>query len=247
MAGFGLAASLAAPANALLAAETGPVRIAFVGDSMADGLWGAFFRRLGKDKCLAERVKLVRKTKNGAGLARGDLFDWPAEIQTMVKEDGTDLFVGSFGINDRQAIVDESKARIEYGTPEFDPQYQTLAEALIRSATIGGASIVVLGLPVMLDKAVDADARDKNRMFSEAVAKVDSPLATFARPWRSGAGEDEYKPFLPNANNQIIQFRAADGVHFTQHGYDSVLDYFFPRIAESLKARGRDIMSDCSK
>ena len=163
---FGLAASLAPPADMARAAETAPVRIAFVGDSMADGLWGAFFRRLGKDKCLAERVKLIRKTKNGAGLARRDLIDWPTEIAAMAK-DGTDLFVGSFGINDRQAIVDESKARIEYGTPEFDPQYQAIAEAALRAATAGGASIMLLGLPVMLDPAVDADAKDKNRLFAE--------------------------------------------------------------------------------
>lgn len=224
-----------------------PVHVAFIGDSMADGLWGAFFRRLGKDKCLAERVKLIRKTKNGAGLARGDLYDWPAEVQAMAKSEGIDLFVGSFGINDRQAIVDESKARIEYGTPEFDPKYQADAEALIRAAVSSGASIVLLGLPVMLDPALDADAKDKNRMFSDAVAKVGSPLAIFARPWSSRPGEDEYKPYLPNSNNQLVQFRAPDGIHFTQHGYDAVLDYFFPLIMDSLKSRGRDILSECPK
>jgi uncharacterized protein len=240
------AAFLTIPADRS-AAATAPVRIAFIGDSMADGLWGAFFRRLGKDKCLAEKVKLIRKTKNGAGLARGDLYDWPEEVEAMVKDEGTDLFVGSFGINDRQAIVDESKARIEYGTPEFDPKYQADAEALLRAAVSGGASIILLGLPVMLDPAVDADAKDKNRMFSAAVAKVGSPLATFAKPWSSRPGEDEYKPYLPDANNQLIQFRAADGIHFTQRGYDSVMDHFFPEIMESLKSRGSDVLSDCPK
>ena len=243
---FGLAASLAPLADMARAAETAPVRIAFVGDSMGDGLWGAFFRRLGKDKCLAERIKLIRKTKNGAGLARRDLIDWPTEVAAMAK-DGTDLFIGSFGINDRQAIVDESKARIEYGTPEFDPQYQAIAEAVLRAAADGGASIMLLGLPVMLDPAVDADARDKNRMFSDAVAKVASPRATYAKPWSSRPGEDEYKPYLPNANNQMIQFRAADGIHFTQHGYDSVMDYFYPQVLDSLKARGHDLSADCPK
>ncbi len=106
---------------------------------------------------------------------------------------------------------------------------------------------MLLGLPVMLDPALDADAKQKNRLFSDAVAKVASPLATYLKPWSSRPGDDEYKPYLPNANNQMIQFRAADGIHFTQHGYDSVMDYFFPRIMDSLKFRGRDILSDCSK
>ena len=244
---FGLAAFLAISANFSLAAETAPVRIAFIGDSMADGLWGAFFRRLGKDKCLADRVKLIRKAKNGTGLARRDQVDWPSEVDAMAKDSAADLFVGSFGINDRQAIVDESKARIEYGAPEFDNQYRANAEALVRAATARGASIVLLGLPVMLDPAVDADAKEKNRLFSDAVAKIASPLAAYVKPWSSRPGDDEYKPYLPNANNQLIQFRAADGIHFTQRGYDSVMDYFFPSIVDSLKSRGRDILGDCSK
>ncbi len=241
-----LALSLGVSADFAVASETGPVRIAFVGDSMADGLWGALFRRLGKDKCLADNVKLIRKAKNGTGLARLDQLNWASEVGAMAKDGSTDLFVGSFGINDRQAIVDESKARIEYGAPEFDNQYQANAESLVRNAVAGGASIMLLGLPVMLDPAAESDAKTKNRLFAAAVAKVASPLAVYVPPWSSRPGDDEYKPYLPNASNQMIQFRAADGVHFTQHGYDSIMDYFFPRIMDSLKLRGRDVLSACS-
>ena len=79
---FGVSMAVRAAAAALwissfaatpaLAQAPAPVTVAFVGDSMADGLWGAMFRRLGKDKCLAERVKLIRKAKNGTGLTRLD-------------------------------------------------------------------------------------------------------------------------------------------------------------------------------
>jgi hypothetical protein len=243
--GFAICLGLRAPAA--MASEIVPVHIAFVGDSMADGLWGALFRRLGKDKCLADRVKLIRKAKNGTGLTRLDQFNWVAEVGAMAKESAADLYVGSFGINDRQAIVDPSKARTEYDGPDFDSRYQSFAEDLIRNAVAGGASIIVVGLPVMLDPAANADARDKNRLFAAAVAAVASPLATYAKPWSSRPGEDEYKPYLPNANNQIVQFRANDGVHFTTTGYDQVMDYFYPFIMDSLKLRGRDILSECSK
>jgi uncharacterized protein len=230
-----------------MTAETAPVHIAFVGDSMADGLWGALFRRLGKDKCLADRIKLIRKAKNGTGLTRLDQFNWVAEVGVMAKDANVDLFVGSFGINDRQAIVDTTKARTEYDTPEFNTKYQSLAEDLVRNAISSGGSIVVAGLPVMLDPAANADAKDKNRIFAAAVAAVASPLATYVKPWSSRPGDDEFKPYLPNANNQVVQFRANDGVHFTTTGYDQVMDYFYPSIMNSLKLRGRDILSDCSK
>ena len=58
--------------DAAVAQDGAAVHIAFVGDSMADGLWGALFRRLGKDKCLADKVKLLRRAKNGTGLTRLD-------------------------------------------------------------------------------------------------------------------------------------------------------------------------------
>ena len=244
---FLLALGLALPAANAVGSDSGPARIAFVGDSMADGLWGALFRRLGKDKCLADKVKLIRQAKNGTGLARLDHFNWVTEISGMASETGADLFVGSFGINDRQSIVDAAKARTEYGTPEFDTRYQAITEDLIRNATARGASVMLLGLPVMLDPAANADARTKNRLFSAAVANVGSRRAVYVGPWSSHPGNDDYKPFLPNASNVMTQFRAGDGVHFTQSGYDVVMDYFFPAIMDSLKLRGRDILSECVK
>src|SRR5271155_331689 len=90
------AALLTGPNLAQAAPET--IHIAFVGDSMADGLWGAMFRRLGKDKCLAERVKLSRHAKNGTGLTRLDQFNWVDEVAELAADPGADLFVGSFGI-----------------------------------------------------------------------------------------------------------------------------------------------------
>src|ERR1700723_2361671 len=98
--GIGLACGVGATlAGAAAENDTPPVHIAFVGDSMADGLWGAMFRRLGKDKCLAEKIKLIRRAKNGTGLTRLDQYNWVNQVATLATEPGADLFVGSFGIN----------------------------------------------------------------------------------------------------------------------------------------------------
>ncbi len=236
----GARATLAAPGDP-------PVRIAFVGDSMADGLWGALFRRLGKDKCLADKIKLVRHAKNGTGLTRLDQYNWVDEVAAIATDPGVDLFVGSFGINDRQSIVDAAKTRTEYGGPNYDSRYEGIVEDVVQNALAHGSSMLVMGLPVMLDSAANADATAKNRLFAEAVAHVASPRAAYVPPWESHPGVDEYKPFLPNANNAMVQVRAPDGVHFTTVGYDMVMDAFYPSIMESLKQRGRDVASECEK
>jgi hypothetical protein len=240
---FLAAALVAGPNFARAAPET--VRIAFVGDSMADGLWGSMFRRLGKDKCLAERLKLIRHAKNGTGLTRLDQFNWVDEVAKLADDPGVDLFVGSFGINDRQSIVERDKTHSKYGSPEFDVRYQAIVVDLVNNAIAKGGSMLVLGLPVMLDADANSDAIAKNKLFAAAVATVASPRATYAPPWTSGPAPDAYKPFLPNAKNAMIQVRATDGIHFTTAGYDMVLDTFYPAILASLKQRGRDLDSEC--
>ena len=230
---------------AAVATEVRQARIAFVGDSMADGLWGAMFRRIGKNKCLAKKITLIRKAKNGTGLARLDQFNWVEEIETLSEGGNIDLFVGSFGINDRQAIVEPDKTRVEFGSPQFDARYKAVLSEAVQGALSQGSSVLVVGLPVMMDQAANADAVAKNKLFAEEMKDIGSDHASYAPPWSSTSGEDRYRPYLPNTNNAQIEVRARDGVHFTPAGYDMVLNALFPAIREALKLRGQEPTPDC--
>ena len=79
------------------------------------------------------------------------------------------------------------------------------------------------------------------------MAHVASPRAVYVAPWTSQPPPDDYKPFLPNAKQTLVQVRAPDGVHFTTAGYDMVMDAFFPAIMDSLKQRGRDVAAECEQ
>jgi uncharacterized protein len=230
---------------AAVATEVRQARVAFVGDSMADGLWGAMFRRIGKNKCLAEKMTLIRKAKNGTGLARLDQFNWVEEMKTLAKDANVDLFIGSFGINDRQAIVEPDKTRVEFGSPQYDARYKAVLSEAVQGALSQGSSVLVAGLPVMMDQAANADAAAKNELFAAVIKDIGSDHASYAPPWSSSSGEDRYHPYLPNANNALIQVRAQDGVHFTPAGYDMVLNVLFPAIREALKLRGQEPGPDC--
>jgi hypothetical protein len=237
-------AGLAAVAPAQ--AETPPlIHIAFVGDSMADGIWGAMFRRLGKDKCLGERIRLIRKAKNGTGLTRLDQFNWVEEIGKIVEESHPDLVVGSFGINDRQGIVEKDKRSVAYPSPAFDTRYQAIVAEAIRASLAQGGSMIIIGLPIMLEDDANADAQAKNKIFEAAVKEVGSDKASFVPPWTSGANPEVYKPYLPNAKGTMALVRASDGIHFTTLGYDMVMDAIYPSILAALKARGRDFAAEC--
>ena len=219
--------------------------VAFVGDSMADGLWGAMFRRLGKDKCLAEKVRLIRKGKNGTGLTRLDQFNWVDEIGKIVEEDHPDLFVGSFGVNDRQGIVEKDKRAVAYPSPAFDSRYQSIVVDVIHAALAEGGSMVIIGLPVMREDDANADALAKNKIFEAAVKDAGSDKATYVQPWTSGATPEAFKPYLPNAKDHMVMVRAPDGIHFTTVGYDMVMEAVYPSVLASLKARGQDLAAEC--
>jgi hypothetical protein len=240
------AALLGLVAVAPVRAETpAPLHIAFVGDSLADGLWGALFRRLGKDKCLEERVKLIRKARNGTGLTRLDQFNWVEEIGKVVDEFHPDLTVGSFGINDRQGIVEKDRRSVAYPSPEYDTRYQSLVVDSIRAALAQGGSMMIIGLPIMLEDDANTDALAKNKLFEAAVKDVGSDKVTYVQPWTSGATPEVYKPYLPNARGTMTMVRASDGIHFTRIGYDMVMEAIYPSILASLKARGRDLAAEC--
>ena len=245
--GLAVALGLAALAASLPARAEAPARtvVAFVGDSMADGLWGAMFRRLGKDKCLAEKVRLIRKAKNGTGLTRLDQFNWVDEIGKIVEGDHPDLFVGSFGVNDRQGIVEKDKRAVAYPSPAFDSRYQTLVADILHAAMAGGGSMLIIGLPIMREDDANEDALAKNKIFEAAVKDAGSDKASYVQPWTSGATPEAFKPYLPNAKDRMVMVRAPDGIHFTTVGYDMVMEAVYPSVLASLKARGRDLATEC--
>src|ERR1700674_603576 len=93
-AGRALAASLlvlAATSNAF--AE--PKRIAFIGDSMADGLWSRFLRLTIRDACLREELDLKREAKISTGLTRPDKFSWPEQARRLGASLKPHVFLGS--------------------------------------------------------------------------------------------------------------------------------------------------------
>src|SRR5262245_17833775 len=73
-----LAAGTAATAQTAPANPDPKVKIAFVGDSLADGIWGGTAALAPRNACL-KGVELGRFAKNSTGLTRPDKFSWPDE------------------------------------------------------------------------------------------------------------------------------------------------------------------------
>ena len=104
MPGLSRRGACAAGASACLAAWAGPalgqvattnaafpdkkLKVAFIGDSMADGLWGSFVRSFTREKCLREHMDGGRYAKNGTGLTRTDGHDWAVQARKIAESYG---------------------------------------------------------------------------------------------------------------------------------------------------------------
>ena len=109
------------------------------------------------------------ESQNGTGLTRLDQYNWIDEVGALADDPRPDLFLGSFGINDRQPIVEPDKTRTDFGGAAFDARYQAIVQEVVERAIGKGESILIVGLPVMLDPDANSDAQAKNKIFAAAL------------------------------------------------------------------------------
>jgi hypothetical protein len=217
----------AAPADA-------KVRIAFVGDSLAQQYWAGIFRLVSTSPCLKSNLDLGRYAKPATGLANSDYFNWLREIRRIDDTYNPTVTVISIGMNDRVGILAPG-VRIMRGTPAWTDKYRHLIKEFIEGAMASKAIVLFVGLPVMRQSVFNTDMAEENRLYAEVVAKIGSPKARYVEPWRLNAsGPDTFAAYAPDKNGKLVQIRASDGMHFADGGEDLLALYLMPKITAAL-------------
>lgn len=248
------AASLAlgiafAPAAQNATATNSKIKIAFIGDSTADGLWGGVTNLLAHQSCMKGAFELGRFAKNSTGLTRRDKYDWPKETAIVAANYKPDLFIVSLGLNDRQPIVDptaQGRHITMNDTPEWTVRYKEQVLALLKSAAEAKVPVLWVGLAAMRDSVVNRDAQQKNTIFADAIAQLGVPNIQFVPPWRlNQTGEDVFASYAPGKDGKMVHIRTSDGEHFTSEGDEIVANYILPRILATLKEAGVPVKASC--
>jgi uncharacterized protein len=246
----GLLGTMALASTAAVAAleqGEGKVRVAFIGDSIADGLWGGVVRLVPRTDCLKGNVELGRFAKNSTGLTRPDKFNWADELKRIGDSFRPQLFVMSLGLNDRQSVVVAGRVTAEK-SPEYPAKYRERVTTVLRSAAASRARLLWIGLPAMRDAAPDQDAREKNRLFAEAIAEFGDSAMQYVEPWKlnPASAEDKFTSFGPDETGRIVQIRAPDGEHFTSAGELLIAAYLLPKIIATLGKSGVKLGEACA-
>ncbi len=213
---------------------SGKINVAFVGDSMIDGVWGGALRLAAADRCLSQHYKFGRFGENGTGLTRPGKYDWILVTKGIIAEFKPALIVVSLGLNDRQNIVDLDGTRYGLGTDGWRTRYGQLVAELAQAGKDVPAGLLWLGLPVLRDKAAQADALEKNTLVAKALADMKDPKVRYLEPWHP-EGDNSFQPYGHGLDGSLVQLRATDGIHFTSMGYDVIARYLLPTMMGQLR------------
>jgi uncharacterized protein len=212
------------------------IRVAFVGDSIADGYWEGVSVTVARDACLKNQLDIGRFAKNSTGLTRPDRLDWAAELRRLADSYRPRLFVISLGVNDRQSVVEHGQVTLD-DSPLYAEKYKERITAVLEAAAEAKAALLWVGLPAMRTVAGDKDARDKNRLFEEAIEAFGAPDIKYVEPWKFvSAGDDAFVSYALDQTGRLVQIRTSDGEHFTVAGEIMTAAYLLPRILATVAA-----------
>ena len=186
-------------------------RILVIGDALAGGL-GAGLSRMAEPE---PRFEIVNRFQETSGIARPEVYDWPASLPKIMEGKEFNAVVVLLGANDRQAIR-EGDFRLVFNTPEWKAAYEARIDEFLDVLNSAGMKVFWVAIPPMGDAKYEADmkivaALQKQEVLSKGQVYVDLRSA-FLTP------DGEYTDKGPDDTGEVRKLRSRDGVAFFKQG-----------------------------
>jgi len=209
-----------------------PKRVLVMGASSIQYELGRALERAYKER---EGVEVKRFGRHSTGLARPDYFDWPKKAQELADEFHPDLVIAQYGGNDGQGVTNHAgKGLARFGTDEWEEIYSARVTGVVESMRDRGATVIVLGMPVMKKKAFRKKIERINGVTRKA---VEAAGATFVDTVPMTADEKGAYQRRAKVDGRLRIIRATDGIHMTAHGATMVSR----EVIALLEARGAEV------
>lgn len=206
----------------------GKVTIAVLGDSLADGYWGSFYRAF--QGC--DGVDVLRATAVSDGLARSDPDSWLARLNGAEP----DLVVVSIGANDLVNIRAD-RSRFIHGEPDWEAEYQARVKDLGQDLKSVAGSVAWVGLPIVGRQDYENAYRRISHLQSIGAEAAGIRFVDAHEPTTFGQGT-----FVMSAevDGTMTQLRHSDLVHFTEAGYDLVAGLIHGEVSRTFERASRE-------
>jgi uncharacterized protein len=228
----------ARPAGERFGGADGVFRVVVVGDTLARGL-GAGLERLTD---LDPRFEVVNRFNEASGLARPQVYDWPAGIAKILKASSFDAVAVMVGVNDRQPIK-VGDTRVEFGTPEWSVAYKAKVDGLLTAIKGGGAHVHWITIPPMQNPEFEAQMQGVNALQRERVALAGETIIDVRPPFTNADGSFMVGDL--DGKGKARRLRTKDGINFSRVGNDVLANMVMAAIRKSenipdLQATGDD-------
>jgi hypothetical protein len=233
-----------APAQQLRAPTPAtPLRTWIGGDSMAQTMGISLSRAMSDVGVFTTTLDYRIST----GLTRPDYFDWPRELDRVVREEDPELLVIVFGANDSQGIQMPDGRVFERNSPEWLAEYRRRVAGtmdLLRDPD-GDRLVVWLGQPPMRDAGFSTRMAYLNNIYFEEAAT--RPWVRYVDTWSFFAdGNGGYAPQLAAADGTVHDLRLGDGIHLTTPGGDRLAWGIIGILAQTLDLSAGDLSAPAS-
>lgn len=192
-----------------------PLRVWLAGDSLMGDIAQSFEESAAGDRSLA----VTDSVQIGTGLARPDVYNWPAAVAHHMAADDPDVVVVIFGANDDQDMM-VNGSRVALDTPAWQAEYARRASQVI-DAVPPRHTLVWLELPPTARPKLNRTAAVIDRALAVAAAGHPNVELVDLRPAVAPGGA--FAEYLPGPGGQALQVRDSDGVHLTPAGAKRVL------------------------
>ena len=189
-----------------------PLRVWVIGDSLTPHV-GTALRALGAANGL---MRVSVEAWGGTGLARPDVFDWPAFVADNPPAPAPDAIVVLLGANDGQGMA-SPEGWLAFGAPEWDAYYAALVGGFMDQLLALSRRVYWVGQPIMGGPNLDSRTRHISRIVREQAAlRLE---ARFVEAYSVFQGEDGgFAVVLPDAQGNLVTVRSTDGIHYTTAG-----------------------------
>lgn len=199
-----------------------PMTILEVGDSLGEDL-GIGMGTVFSNNPL---VKVIQDSHGDSGLARPDFYNWPAVLESELRQYHPEAVVVLMGGNDGQSF-DTPSGVVSWGSAQWHRVYSQRVAAFMAEALAAHAKVLWVGLPIMADPSFWQEMQTQNAIYkAEAASHPGVTYFPSARVFENSAGQ--YAESLP-VNGQMELVRDSDGVHITiNYGADLIAEAIIP-------------------
>ena len=214
------------PATAVAQKPTSErLTVAAIGDSLGDGLWEGLYRRLQSDK----RFVVFRGARHSVGFTGSDMTE---QIDAAFAAGPVHALVIMIGANDdRRSFFIGGKSLALFGTQKWIELYRGRIERFMDHAGRRDVPLVWVLLPVMRTPEGTAAALLTNAIVTQAAQ--DRPYVALVPIWSITADDrGAYMPYFNDLRGRKRLMRHADGLHFTEPGYELLGHITFDKLLE---------------